>query len=153
MFPVCRDAKFWWEREGGNGDGAADKNGIIPQISLTVLTAILLGAYVGESWGASWRRVRDSCGLCLEGLVVDSKLSEFSASNPSSLLGPESDTQFNLKIPSPWASLVAQQLRICLLMQATRVRALVWEDPTCHEATGPVSHNCWACAPQQERPR
>ena len=23
----------------------------------------------------------------------------------------------------------------------TRVRALVWEDPTCHGATGPVSHN------------
>ena len=40
------------------------------------------------------------------------------------------------------ASLVAQWLRICLLMQGTRVRALVWEDPTCHGATGPVSHNC-----------
>ena len=24
----------------------------------------------------------------------------------------------------------------------TRVRALVWEDPTCRGATGPVSHNC-----------
>ena len=51
--------------------------------------------------------------------------------------------------PSHWtdqnslsrASLVAQWLRICLLMQGTRVRALVWEDPTCHGATGPVSHN------------
>ena len=40
------------------------------------------------------------------------------------------------------ASLVAQLLRICLLMQGTRVRALVWEDPTCHGAAGPVSHNC-----------
>ena len=40
-----------------------------------------------------------------------------------------------------WASLVAQWLRICLLMQGTRVRALVWEDPTCQGATGPVSHN------------
>ena len=38
-------------------------------------------------------------------------------------------------------SLVAQWLRICLPMQGTRVRALVWEDPTCHGATGPVSHN------------
>ena len=38
------------------------------------------------------------------------------------------------------ASLVAQWLRICLLMQGTRVRALVWEDPTCHGAAGPVSH-------------
>ena len=39
------------------------------------------------------------------------------------------------------ASLVAQWLRICLLMQGTRVRALVWEDPTCHGTTRPVSHN------------
>ena len=39
------------------------------------------------------------------------------------------------------ASLVAQWLRICLPMQGTRVRALVWEDPTCCGATGPVSHN------------
>ena len=57
-----------------------------------------------------------------------------------------------------WASLVAQWLRICLLMRGTRVRALVWEDPTCCGATRPVSHNYWACAsgacaPQQERPR
>ena len=39
------------------------------------------------------------------------------------------------------ASLVAQWLRIRLPMQGTRVRALVWEDPTCHGAAGPVSHN------------
>ena len=39
------------------------------------------------------------------------------------------------------ASLVAQWLRICLPMQGTQVRALVWEDPTCREATRPVSHN------------
>ena len=39
------------------------------------------------------------------------------------------------------ASLVAQWLRICLLMQGTRVRALVWEDPICRGAAGPVSHN------------
>ena len=39
------------------------------------------------------------------------------------------------------ASLVAQWLGICLPMQETRVRALVWEDPTCRGATGPVSHN------------
>ena len=55
------------------------------------------------------------------------------------------------------ASLVAQWLRICLPMQGTRVRALVWEDPICHGATKPVSHNycacaSGACAPQQERP-
>ena len=40
-----------------------------------------------------------------------------------------------------WASLVAQWLRICLLMQGTRVRALVREDTTCRGATRPVSHN------------
>ena len=55
-------------------------------------------------------------------------------------------------------SLVVQWLRVCLPMQGTRARALVWEDPTCRGATRPVSHNYWACAsgacaPQQERPR
>ncbi|KAJ8782860.1 hypothetical protein J1605_009468 [Eschrichtius robustus] len=38
-------------------------------------------------------------------------------------------------------SLVAQWLRIRLPMQGTRVRALVWEDPTCRGATKPVCHN------------
>ena len=27
-----------------------------------------------------------------------------------------------------------------------QVQALVWEDPTCHEAAKPVRHNYWACA-------
>ena len=50
---------------------------------------------------------------------------------------------------------MAQWLRIRLLMQGTRVRALVWEDPTCRGAAGPVSHNygacaSGACAPQRE---
>ena len=53
---------------------------------------------------------------------------------------------------------MAQWLRIRLLMQGTRVRALVWEDRTCRGATRPVSHNYGACAsgayaPQWERPR
>ena len=43
--------------------------------------------------------------------------------------------------PIRGASLVAQWLRVCLPMQGTRVRALVWEDPTCQGATGPVSHS------------
>ena len=38
-------------------------------------------------------------------------------------------------------SLVAQWLRICLPVQGTRVRSLVWEDPTCHGATKPVRHD------------
>ena len=46
--------------------------------------------------------------------------------------------QYKIKIR---ASLVAQWLRIRLPMQGTRVRALVWEDPTCRGAAGPVSHN------------
>ena len=59
-----------------------------------------------------------------------------------------------------WASLVAQWLRICLLgtslvaqwlkiclpMQGTWVRALLWEDLTCHGAARPVRHSCWAWA-------
>ena len=44
--------------------------------------------------------------------------------------------------PLARASLVVQWLRICLPILGTRVRALVWEDPTCRGATGPVSHNC-----------
>ena len=65
----------------------------------------------------------------------------------------------NLRLRIRWrASLVVQWLRVHLLMQGTRVRALVWEDPTCRRATRPVSHSYWAyasgaCAPQQERPR
>ena len=50
------------------------------------------------------------------------------------------DTEVGLKT-SRRASLVAQWLRVCLPMQGTRVRALVWEDPTCRGATRPVSHN------------
>ena len=49
---------------------------------------------------------------------------------------------------SLWASLVAQWLRIRLLIQGTRVWALVREDPTCRGATKPVRHNYWACVPQ-----
>ena len=30
-------------------------------------------------------------------------------------------------------------------MHGTQVRALVWEDPTCREATKPMHHNYWAC--------
>ena len=51
-----------------------------------------------------------------------------------------SDIELVLRIHKG-ASLVAQWLGVCLLVQGTRVRALVWEDPTCHGATRPVSHN------------
>ena len=48
----------------------------------------------------------------------------------------------NNQIKNFRASLVVQWLRACLPMQGTRVRALVWEDPTCRGAAGPVSPNC-----------
>ena len=32
---------------------------------------------------------------------------------------------------------MAQWIRVCLLMKGTQVRSLVWEDPTCREATKP----------------
>ena len=37
-------------------------------------------------------------------------------------------------------------------MQKTWVWYLCQEDHTCHGAAKPVSHNCWACALQQEKP-
>ena len=52
------------------------------------------------------------------------------------------DQKSLLKDYSLGASLVVQWLRVCLLMQGTRVRALDWEDPTCRGAAKPVSHNC-----------
>ena len=79
-------------------------------------------------------------------------------SNRKSLLSLSYFKSPSLERVQSRASLVAQWLRIRLPMQGTRVRALVWEDPTCRGATRPVSHNYWtcasgACAPQQERPR
>ena len=37
-------------------------------------------------------------------------------------------------------------------MQGTQVRALVWEDPTCHRAPKPMRHNSWAHVPQLLKP-
>ena len=45
--------------------------------------------------------------------------------------------QHNRHGDSPGGAVV----RIHLPMQGTQVRALVWEDPTCHGATKPVCHN------------
>ena len=52
-------------------------------------------------------------------------------------------TESYLEIKKDGTSLVVQWqwLRICLPMQGTRVRALVWEDPTCRGATKPAHHN------------
>ena len=53
--------------------------------------------------------------------------------------------QPNLKI-GRGTSLVAQWLRIHLLTQGPWVRALAWEDHTCHGTTKPVHHNYSTCA-------
>ena len=47
-----------------------------------------------------------------------------------------------------WAPLVVEGLRISLPTQRTQVRTLLWEDPTCWEATKSLHHNCWACVLQ-----
>ena len=48
-------------------------------------------------------------------------------------------------VPIEWASRGKGCFPVLLLIrlpvQGTRVRALVWEDPTCRGAAGPVSHN------------
>ena len=46
-----------------------------------------------------------------------------------------------VKVCAVWASLVAQWLKICLVMPGTWVQSLVREDPLCCEATEPVYHN------------
>ena len=45
---------------------------------------------------------------------------------------------------SDWVDsfLVAQQCRIHLAMQEAQVQSLILEEPTCHGATSPMSHNC-----------
>ena len=48
------------------------------------------------------------------------------------------NSQENAKLGT---SLVVQWLGVRLPMQATRVRALAREDPTCRRAAGPVSHS------------
>ena len=48
---------------------------------------------------------------------------------------------------------MAQWWRICLPMQETLVRSLIWEDLTCCRATKHMHHNYWAPAPQWEEPR
>ena len=47
----------------------------------------------------------------------------------------------NKKNKQPGTSLGVQWLGICLPMQETLVRSLVWEDPTCCGATKPAHHN------------
>ena len=81
--------------------------------------------------------------LCI---LTEASLSIYAAPSPISCCcraspGSQLIPALSVKTCLPEASLVAQWLRICLPMQGTRVRALVWEDPTCRGATRPVSHN------------
>ena len=79
------------------------------------------------------------------GTRLDTKIKEMSNLQPHPLKKSKyrkGNRQVNIKVHHEGlASLVVQWLRICLPMQGTRVRALVWEDPTCHGATKPVRHD------------
>ena len=44
------------------------------------------------------------------------------------------------------ASLVVQRIRICLPVQGTRFRSLIWEDPTRRGTAKPVDYSHWASA-------
>ena len=54
--------------------------------------------------------------------------------------------------PQFTTSMVVQWIRICPLMQWTRVWSLVWEDSKCGETDKPMQHNYWARALETQRP-
>ena len=99
---------------------------------LTVLTQWTLAVVTDVGDQPALRPCRDQESWILTSRPVASHLVSLSCLGLSFLV---------CKNDSRGASLVAQWLRFCLLMQGTRVRALVWEDPTCCGANGPVSHN------------
>ena len=97
-------------------------------------------------WSPQDTRPGSCCWLpaefpCVQPKTLSTKRPSIALGSPGQPQAPVPDLSCN-KERGRRASLVAQWLRICLLMQGTRVRALVWEDPTCHGAAGPVSHNC-----------
>ena len=61
-----------------------------------------------------------------------------------------------LKTTQIWTSLVVQWLKICLPIQGTWVRSLVWEDLTCLRPARTMRHNYWSpgvqslCSPPRE---
>ena len=140
---------------------------------LAFIHSFIHSANCSSHWGHS--RQQDKHGLCPHGsdhLTGRLKIKKISLTEWS-----QKEDKYRmillicgiLKNGTKGASLVAQQLRIRLSMQGTRVRALVWEDPTCRGATKPVRHSYWvcaleptshnywsraprACAPQQEKP-
>ena len=92
----------------------------------------------------SLQQARLSEGPALHGQQWEAARQRLSICSHISLHTPPASTHIMSR--SRGASLVAQWLRICLPMQGKRVRALVWEDPTCRGATKPMCHNYWACA-------
>ena len=71
-----------------------------------------------------------------------------SSAEQDSLWGKKTEVPIPIKVAIARASLVAQWLRIRLLMQETWVRSLVWEDPTCCRVTKPMCRNYWAHTPE-----
>ena len=127
-------AKRWLQEPPGDVPGLCDTKSYIKQLSQRWIFQ--------KVQGRKWSLNRND-------LITHILLDQVGWSGKTFLAGKNQTTR---------ASLVAQWLRICPPVQGTRVRALVREDPTCRGATGPVSHNYWACAsgagaPQQERPR
>ncbi|XP_057396088.1 mitochondrial import inner membrane translocase subunit Tim13 isoform X2 [Balaenoptera acutorostrata] len=68
------------------------------------------------------------------GLIMEQVKVQIAVANAQELLQRMTDKCFRKCIGKPGGSLDNSE-------QGTRVRALVWEDPTCRGATGPMSHN------------
>ena len=91
---------------------------------------------------AIWNAVSQAIVLILPQIKFNSQLSCCTFFLKSTIQKKQNHYLENISA----ASLVAQWLRIRLPRQGTRVRALIWEDPTCRGATKPMRHNYWACA-------
>ncbi|KAJ8798301.1 hypothetical protein J1605_001426 [Eschrichtius robustus] len=101
------------------------------QLSLSARNVDLLRDSNRDDWEIPDKRMPRTSRAPSSGLEV---------TRPSHLTSPQ-PSQRSVINNYEGTSLVAQWLRICLPMQGSQVRALVWEDPTCHEATKPVRHN------------
>ena len=96
---------------------------------------------VPSNWGRMRTQLQSS--LPCVGLWLHPHSSEYVESGPGheARFSQRDSRKCDARKARKGASLVAQWLGICLPMQGTRVRALVWEDPTCRGATKPVSHS------------
>ena len=89
----------------------------------------------GRGLGEGWSRRLELADVSFYTEWINNKILLYSSENC-------------IQHPMIGTSLGVQSLGIHLPMQGTWVRALVWEDPTCHGATKPMHHNYWACAPE-----